>query len=148
MKVFDVLLEKFGRRAKPARDPLRIFVLDDDRLRQQWFIKEFDGNKVDVAETVEEAIELLSKNIYDTLFLDHDLLPEHYESSAHDDERTGYALALWLAAYPDIQPSSNITVHTRNAEGGLRMVNILRLGGREVEYVPYPLLMQKIKKYK
>lgn len=149
MQLLDGLLEKLGLRVKaPLRDPLHIFVLDDDVLRQQWFVKQFAGNLIDVVADVEKAIELLSDKQYDTLFLDHDLLPEHYESSARDDERTGYALALWLAAHPDIQASSNITVHTRNAEGAMRMVTMLRLGGREAEYVPYPLLMQKIEKYK
>ncbi|GAC1405037.1 MAG: hypothetical protein NVSMB56_19510 [Pyrinomonadaceae bacterium] len=149
MPLLNGLLEKLRLRPKtPLRDPLYIFVLDDDVLRQQWFIKQFEGNLIDVAADVEKAIELLSSNQYDTIFLDHDLLPEHYESSIQDDERTGYALAFWLAAHPDVQPSSNITVHTRNANGAIRMVNILRLGGRDAEYVPYPLLIQKIKKYK
>ncbi len=67
------------------RSPMSIFVLDDDERRHRWFKKRFDGDELDIAETVEEAKEYLSKYAYDAVFLDHDLLPEHYESNEHDD---------------------------------------------------------------
>lgn len=139
------LLEKIGVRSQVARRaPISVFLLDDDKLRHQWFAKHFEGDFLDVAEDVPRAIELLSQNDYDALFLDHDLLPEHYEGK-RDDERTGYAVARWLAENPHIQPSSTIYVHTRNADGAMRMVELMRESGRLVEYLPYPLLIQKIK---
>ena len=82
-----------------------------------------------------------------TVFLDHDLLPEHYNSDARDDERTGYAVAAWLAAHPAVQPSAMIIVHTRNADGAMRMVELLRDSGRHAEYVPFPVLSQKVRSY-
>jgi len=40
----------------------------------------------------EEAKEFLQQYAYDAVFLDHDLLPHHYESNDHDDfASTGYA---------------------------------------------------------
>ncbi|NJM53439.1 MAG: hypothetical protein HC846_08630 [Blastocatellia bacterium] len=33
-----------------------------------------------IAETVAEARKLLQESSFDAIFLDHDLLPEHYES--------------------------------------------------------------------
>ncbi|HSS21767.1 MAG TPA: cyclic-phosphate processing receiver domain-containing protein [Pyrinomonadaceae bacterium] len=142
------LLTKLGiSQIKAERHPIRVFLLDDDRRRHRWFSARFKGDFVDVAVNVEKAREFLSKNSYDALFLDHDLHPEHYDSDSKDDARTGYAIASWLAANPDLQPASTILVHTRNADGAMRMVELLRKAGRTAEYVPFPMLGERIKHY-
>ena len=149
MGVLNGLLNKLGLSDFGAsrRDPLRVFLLDDDTLRHEWFAKRFRGDQLDVAVDVPRAIELLSAKHYDAVFLDHDLLPEHYYAETNDDERTGYAVAAWLASRPDRQSASTIIVHTRNADGAMRMVEALRGVGRQAEYIPYPVLGQKIKSY-
>ena len=81
------------------------------------------------------------------LFLDHDLHPEHYHATSTDDERTGYAIASWLGSNPDLQRASTILVHTRNADGAMRMVEELRRAGRAAEYVPFPMLADRIRTY-
>ena len=148
MGILHGVLSKLGLRSVAVeRHPIRVFLLDDDTRRHGWFAKRFEGDQLDVAEDVSSAQELLQKNVYDAIFLDHDLLPEHYGSETFDDERTGYAIASWLAAQPDLQRASTILVHTRNADGAIRMVEELRRAGRQAEYVPFPLLAQKIKNY-
>jgi hypothetical protein len=148
MSILRGVLSKLGLSTVSAeRNPIRVFLLDDDTRRHDWFAKRFDGDYLDVAEDVTSARELLTDNIYDAIFLDHDLLPEHYGSETLDDERTGYAVALWLASQPHLQRASTILVHTRNADGAIRMVEELRRAGRQAEYVPFPLLAQKIKNY-
>ena len=97
---------------------------------------------VGVAKDVGQAQKLLSEYSYDAIFLDHDLHPEHYSSFDHDDERTGYAIAAWLASNPELQRGSTILVHTRNADGAMRMVEEMRRAGRNAEYVPFPLLAE------
>lgn len=142
------MLRKLGiERAFASRTPIRVFLLDDDTRRHAWFTKRFKGDHLDIAETVEGALELLNASLYDAIFLDHDLLPEHYHAESTDDEETGYAVALWLAVRPDRQRASTIMVHTRNADGAMRMVEELRRAGRQAEYVPFPLLAHKIKHY-
>lgn len=148
MSILRGVLSKLGlNTVSVERHPIRVFLLDDDTRRHQWFAKRFEGDYLDVAEDVASAQELLRANRYDAIFLDHDLLPEHYNSETFDDERTGYAIALWLASQPEIQRASTILVHTRNADGAIRMVEELRRAGRQAEYVPFPLLAQKIKNY-
>ena len=148
MSLFQSLLSKLGLgKVKAERHPIRVFLLDDDKRRHQWFSKRFKGDFVDVANDVKQAQELLSTNSYDAIFLDHDLHPEHYTNSSHDDERTGYAIACWLAAHPELQAASTILVHTRNADGAMRMVEELRRAGRSADYVPFPLLEERIKRY-
>lgn len=124
---------------------LRVFLLDDDERRHEWFMKRFAKDELDIAKDVPGATEMLSRKRYDAIFLDHDLLPEHYNSDLADDERTGYAVALWLAQRNDLQQASTIVVHTRNADGAMRMVEELRRSGRQADYVPFTILSQRIK---
>ena len=93
MGILRSLLIKLGlANLKAERSPISVFLLDDDHRRHRWFTKRFDGDELDIAETVEEAKEFLAENTYDAIFLDHDLLPHHYESNDHDDfATTGYA---------------------------------------------------------
>lgn len=148
MGLWESLLTKLGlSQVKAERHPIRVFLLDDDRRRHRWFCARFKGDLVDVAVNVEKAREFLSANSYDAVFLDHDLHPEHYDTDSQDDTRTGYAIASWLAANPNLQPASTILVHTRNADGAMRMVEELRRAGRAAEYVPFPMLEERIKRY-
>jgi CheY-like chemotaxis protein len=148
MRLLDSLLTKLGiSEVKVERDPIRVFLLDDDKRRHEWFSERFKDDFVDVADNVETAQQFLSANSYDAIFLDHDLHPEHYNSEERDDTRTGYAIALWLAANPKLQRASTIVVHTRNADGAIRMVEELRRSGRAAEYVPFPFLAERIKRY-
>src|SRR5947209_1704501 len=148
MSIWRGVLSKLGlNNIKADRNPIRVFLLDDDTHRHVWFARRFDGDHLDIADDVARAREFLSENLYDAIFLDHDLLPEHYRSDTADDENTGYAIALWLASRPELQRASTILVHTRNADGAMRMVEELRRAGRQAEYVPFPLLAQKIKHY-
>ena len=150
MSYFQALLQKLGLRRDepPPRTPLRVFLLDDDERRHEWFAQRFAGDQLDIAVEPQRAIALLGAHAYDAIFLDHDLLPEHYRTTdSHDDEHTGYAVALWLAARPEVQPSTTIIVHTRNANGALRMVRQMRDAGRRAEYVPWTRLPEQIKNY-
>lgn len=148
MHLLKSLLNKLGFGVTEVkRNPIRVFLLDDDLRRHSWFRSRFAGDLVDVASDVSEAQALLSANSYDAIFLDHDLQPEHYNSTTPDDARTGYAIALWLASNPQLQSGSSILVHTRNADGAMRMVEKLRQANRNAEYVPFPFLPDRIKHY-
>lgn len=149
MGVFRNLLLRF-RLVDPRveRTPISVFLLDDDTRRHKWFEKRFSGDGLDVADTVEKAKEFLAAKGYDAIFLDHDLLPHHYESNDHgDDTRTGMAIADWLNERSDLQRAATIIVHTRNADAAIPMVVKLRESGRNVEYCAFPMLDLKIKHY-
>ena len=148
MGILKGVLNRLGLSSvKADRSPIRVFLLDDDTRRHVWFSKRFEGDYLDIADDVAGARQFLSANLYDAIFLDHDLLPEHYHAEETDDENTGYAIASWLASRPELQRASTIMVHTRNADGAMRMIEELRRSGRQAEYVPFPLLAQKIKNY-
>lgn len=143
------MLVRFGlAEVKAERTPISVFLLDDDRRRHRWFQKRFDGDAIDIAETVEDAKTLLAGNTYDAIFLDHDLLPHHYDSNDHDDfGRTGMAIAEWLNEQSELHRAATIIVHTRNADAAIPMVMKLRESGRSVEYCAFPMLDLKIKNY-
>jgi hypothetical protein len=148
MSLLHSVLTKIGLvKIKAERHPIRVFLLDDDVRRHQWFTKRFKGDFIDIADNVSQAQELLRAGSYDAIFLDHDLHPEHYHAASTDDERTGYAIALWLGSNPELQRASTILVHTRNADGAMRMVEELRRAGRSAEYVPFPMLAERIRTY-
>ena len=148
MTLWQSLLCKLGVRSVRAdRHPIRVFLLDDDKRRHRWFTTRFNGDFIDIANNVAEAQQFLSTTSYDAIFLDHDLHPEHYNADSTDDERTGYAVALWLCSNPELQRASTILVHTRNADGAMRMVEELRRAGRSADYVPFPMLAERIKTY-
>lgn len=143
------ILMKFGLAdVSSERTPICVFLLDDDRRRHRWFEKRFSGDELDIAETVEDAKKFLSEGNYDAIFLDHDLLPHHYETNDHDDyANTGFAIAEFLNERADLQRAATIIVHTRNADAAIPMVQKLRATGRNVEYVAFPMLDLKIKNY-
>jgi len=148
MGLLHSFLTKTGlKKIKAERHPIRVFLLDDDVRRHRWFVKRFKGDFIEIADNVAQAQQMLRAGSYDAIFLDHDLHPEHYHAESTDDERTGYAIALWLGANPELQRASTILVHTRNADGAMRMVEELRRCGRTAEYVPFPMLAERIRSY-
>lgn len=149
MSILRSILIRFGLAdLKAERTPISVFLLDDDKRRHRWFAKRFVGDELDIAETVEDAKKYLAETTYDAIFLDHDLLPHHYESNDHDDfANTGYGIAEFLHEKSELQRAATIIVHTRNADAAIPMVQKLRETGRSVEYVAFPMLDLKIKNY-
>lgn len=142
------LLHKLGLATPDSeRHPISVFLLEDDQRRREWFLKRFKGDHLDIVDDVSEARELLETRSYDSIFLDHDLIPEHYGATESDDERTGYAIASFLAARPDLQRSATIMVHSFNADGAMRMVEELRRAGRQAEYIPFHFLEDRIRNF-
>ena len=148
MGLVERLKHKFGlTSAGSGRHPIRIFLLEDDERRCEWFAKRFKGDDLDISCDVSQAKELLETRRYDSIFLDHDLMPEHYGATENDDERTGFAIASFLAAHPELQRSATIMVHSFNADGAMRMVEELRGAGRQAEYIPFHFLEERIKNF-
>src|SRR5215210_4884189 len=122
-------------------NPLRrVLLVEDDEMRCAWFRRKFAPHVLDVTCDVAEAARWLTEREYATILLDHDLLEEHYFSDSTDDERTGYAVAAWLAAHPDRQRDAAIVVHSLNYADAQRMLNLLCESGRDAEHVPFHYL--------
>ena len=118
-------------------DSGRILIVEDDAERCEWFQEKFSHRTLDVTCDVQQAVAWLAERDYEMILLDHDLMEEHYYSDEPDDERTGYAIAAWLAAHPDSQREALILIHSLNYFGADRMLSILREAGRDAEHVPF-----------
>lgn len=125
--------------------PSRILIVEDDDTRCAWFEQKFSGRELDVTCDVREAIAWVDERDYSLILLDHDLAEEHYFSETPDDERTGYAVASWLASHPDRQRDALIIVHSHNYPGSQRMIDILRDSGRDAEHVPFHYLQTELR---
>ncbi len=123
----------------------RILIVEDDDARCAWFRARLGGSELDVTCDVRQAVLWLAERDYRAVLLDHDLSEEHYFSSEPDDERTGYAVARWLAEHPTSQRDALILVHSLNYTGARRMVDVLRDAGREAEHIPFHLLQTGLK---
>ncbi len=115
----------------------RILIVEDDETRCAWFRERLRGSQLDVTCDVVTAIRWLGERDYRAVLLDHDLTLEHYFSNEPDDERTGYAVARWLADHPTVQRDATILIHSLNYTGAARMLSVLRDAGREAEHIPF-----------
>lgn len=118
----------------------RVLLVEDDETRCAWFRQKFATHVLDITCDVEQATRWLEEREYNTILLDHDLREEHYFSDEHDDERTGYAIAAWLAAHPDRHRNALIIIHSLNYAGAQRMLDILYEAKRDAEHIPFHYL--------
>jgi CheY-like chemotaxis protein len=127
------------------KDVRRILIVEDDEARCAWFDEKFAGREMDVTCDVAQAFEWLAERDYAIILLDHDLIDEHYFSDEPDDERTGYAVAAWLAAHPDRHREAVIVIHSLNYSGAQRMLDKLGEAGLEAEHIPFHYLQFGLK---
>jgi CheY-like chemotaxis protein len=93
----------------------RILVLDDDPNRLKAFRSILGiGNLL--------TTELENNEVFDYIFLDHDLGGEQFVNS---DIGTGYEVAKWLSEHKDKIPSSPIIIHSLNGPAAWRMQSLL-----------------------
>jgi CheY-like chemotaxis protein len=123
----------------------RILIVEDDESRCSWFRAQLAGHMIDVTCVAAQAICWLAEREYLMILLDHDLIEEHYFSDAPDDDRTGYAVAAYLARRIDIQRDATIIIHSLNYQGAARMLCVLREAGRDAEHIPFPHLATNLK---
>lgn len=122
-----------------------MLIVEDDETRCGWFRRRLAAFDLDVTCDAGEACGLLAENEYALILLDHDLREEHYYSDHPDDDRTGYAVAAWLAARPGSQPLAQIVIHSLNCHGAQRMLDALLAAGFDAEYVPFPYLQSGLR---
>ena len=123
----------------------RILLVEDDTERCAWFRARLAGYELDVTCDVRAAVAWLAEREYAAILLDHDLAEEHYFSNEPDDERTGYAVAAWLAAHPDRSRAAQIVIHSLNYSGAARMRAVLLDAGRAAECIPFHYLQMGLR---
>jgi hypothetical protein len=106
---------------------MKILFLDDMESRHIFFLRSFANkkDKFDWAKNAKEAYELLDKNVYDIVFLDHDLAEDHYYGKSGDED-TGEDVAKYISTLPTADMPKYIIIHTLNPHGGNNMESRLK----------------------
>lgn len=102
---------------------MKILILDDDKGRHVLFNKNFSHHDITNVYTAQEAIAALAADMFDAVFLDHDLGGQTFVSSEGPEE-TGNTVAKWLVKHPDRKPK-HIHVHSLNPDGAQNIANKL-----------------------
>ena len=103
---------------------MRIMFLDDMKSRRDVFKQNSIGHSVDFAITAKQAIDLLKKNSYDAIYLDHDLEDEHYNSN-EDHHEDGRFVARHLREMAQ-HHGKVVIVHSLNPDGRANIKSILQ----------------------
>ena len=114
----------------------RVFVLDDTEDRLSWFRQRL--HKMRYAKTAAAALEILSAETFDLIFLDHDLswMDAGFPERQHGN---GKEVARFLAR---TKFQGRIVIHSKNEDGVRAMRKILpaaaveRFGDFEIVTVP------------
>lgn len=103
---------------------MRILFLDDMKSRRDVFQTRAVGHTVDFAITAQEAIDLLKKNEYDVIYLDHDLEESHYHAKKEGDE-DGAFVARHLMEMAQ-HHGKTVIVHSLNPDGRANIKSLLK----------------------
>ena len=96
---------------------MRIFVLEDDGNRVNFFLEKFYNYDITITENAQSAIEYLEDNVYGCLFLDHDL---------GKDNGSGMDVAQYLADNPgNVNNNAIIVIHSWNIPATEKMIAVL-----------------------
>jgi hypothetical protein len=97
----------------------RVFVLDDTEDRLSWFRQRL--HKMRYAKTAEAALQILSVETFDLIFLDHDLswMDAGYPKRQHGN---GKEIARYLAR---TKFSGRVVIHSKNEDGVKAMAKLL-----------------------
>jgi len=105
---------------------MKILVLEDDISRIKQFRESFqfltEIARVDYCDTAENCIELLKKEKYSLIFLDHDLGGQVYVDT--NDKNTGSEVARWIEQNP-LESGQQVIIHTCNPAGAKYMKDLI-----------------------
>lgn len=117
---------------------MKVLFLDDDLIRHSKFKDNFgdDSNDITYVETAKEAIDALTYQDFDSIFLDHDLGGTYFVPSG---DGTGYEVAEWIAKNLTYKPI--IIIHSMNPSGGVNMHHKLQDNGFKSVLCPFTCLL-------
>lgn len=124
---------------------MRVFVLEDNQGRCDWFAKYLteDEEEFTIVKTAKEAKDVLSKEKFDFLFLDHDLGDKVFVDI--EDENTGTQVVRHMIKNK-LQQDAEIIVHSQNPASFDSMIVPLQKNGYDVVFRPFSLLYAEIER--
>ena len=116
---------------------VRIFVLEDDPIRIQWFREKFFGHDLTLVSSCKDVFQF--KAPYDLVLLDHDLGDNTITGvMGIDYPDNGYTFVQALDAKGALDGlACPMIIHSYNATGAQRMAETLIALHKEAAYMPY-----------
>ena len=112
---------------------MKIFILEDDPNRIDWFKENLMTDDLDITQDVAEAMKWLKSKEYDAVFLDHDLGGEVFVDSA--EWNTGATVAQMIHETPN--KVLDVVIHSWNPCGAKIMRDSMRANGVSCFYFPF-----------
>lgn len=113
---------------------MKILILEDNPNRMLVFRTHLKDHEIDHFETAWLANEALKKNIYDIIYLDHDLGGQVYVDY---DTINGTGTDTALVIPKTENRNARIVIHTHNPAGAQRMINIFKNNKIDHAYIPF-----------
>jgi len=122
---------------------MRILILEDDQRRIDAFNEKI-GERciVEIVKTARLAIQCLTMQKYDVVFLDHDLGGETYVDPSN--ENTGSGVVRWMLKNVGFVEDPDIVIHSMNTPAAEAMERDLKTAYGFVYRVPFPALIKTL----
>jgi DNA-binding response OmpR family regulator len=112
---------------------MKVLILEDDPERLEWFSENLKVEDVDVTDMAEDAMNFLKNNVYDIIFLDHDLGGAVYVDSSVFN--TGFTVAKMI--HETDNKNVPVVIHSWNSQGAKMMKHVMTLNKVENVYHPF-----------
>lgn len=120
---------------------MKILIIEDLNSRITLFLKGIHKNQpnssVYSCSTLADAQVHFLGNKFDIVFLDHDLLDEHYDLESLSYSGTGSEICSWLAGSGIGKRNKLYVIHSLNSKGAERMHRYLSDAGLNVIKEPF-----------
>ena len=116
---------------------MKILILEDNLIRIEIFKKLFKNQNVYLCQDVETAKLTCKHNIFDIIWLDHDLNGKEWEDSSL--ENSAYQFVKWLVDN-GFQKNSLNYIHSMNPIGANKMLNYLKDNNYDGIWIPFNLI--------
>ncbi len=118
---------------------MKVFVLEDHEERCKWFKEQLTGQDIEftIIKTAKEAKDILSKEKFDRLYLDHDLGGKIFVDP--EEEETGTQVVVHIIENK-LQKDAVIYIHSLNPISFDTMVVPLNKAKYHAVYKPFSIL--------
>ena len=108
----------------------RIFILEDELSRMDWFNQTFADCEIVTSSNVEDALNKLRSGNFDLIFLDRDL--GHPQQSGEN--------VAWAMMQESLCPDATVVVHSLNTYGQKVISRYISSYNSDVQVIPFTSL--------
>ncbi|MCP3930508.1 MAG: response regulator [Bacteroidetes bacterium] len=113
---------------------MKILIIEDIAYRKKYLQELVNPSETDWAQRAEDGLELLARNEYDLIFLDHDLIGAKSGS---------YLTMAWSKKAKEFATQKPmVIIHSMNMEGARRMESHLKGIAKKTERIPFKLIIE------